>query len=204
MNQAYYPASNKKAVLWLSTYKMQIAIEGPTLGLNATQIAVEQDQCQQIIDSILDIDAKYNAYKSAVLNLKTVKKTTLKSLKKNIAYHKAAPPFNKSIGAALQINGIKPVFNPAQYRPQISVKVVGGNVQLKFKKKGVHGVNIYHRLHGNPTWQFLVRDTKSPYIHTIVLKTPGQAEHWEYKAFGIIDDEEIGLASNIVEVLYTK
>jgi hypothetical protein len=34
------------------------------------------------------------------------------------------------------------------------------------------------------------------------LQTPGQPEHWEYQLFGVIDDAEIGLASDIVEVVY--
>jgi hypothetical protein len=29
-----------------------------------------------------------------------------------------------------------------------------------------------------------------------------QPEHWEYKAFGVINDDEIGQASDIVEVVF--
>jgi len=73
---------------------------------------------------------------------------------------------------------------------------------IKFTKKGVDGININHRKKGSLTWKFLARDTKSPYDDYIELAVAGQPEHWEYQAFDVFDDEEISVASDIVEVLY--
>jgi hypothetical protein len=36
----------------------------------------------------------------------------------------------------------------------------------------------------------------------LVLATPGQPEHWEYRAFGVLNDNEIGVASDIVETIF--
>jgi hypothetical protein len=48
----------------------------------------------------------------------------------------------------------------------------------------------------------LARDSKSPYDDDIILAVVNLPEHWEYKAFGVINDDEIGQASDIVEVVF--
>ena len=75
-------------------------------------------------------------------------------------------------------------------------------VRIKFKKLGVDGINLYHRKKGTTSWLFLARATKNPFDDQIVLATAGQPEHWEYRAFGVIDDAEIGQPSDIVEMVY--
>lgn len=75
-------------------------------------------------------------------------------------------------------------------------------MRIKFSKSSTDGVNLYHRRKGQAEWSFLARDTKSPYDDHIVLSIANQPEHWEYRAYGVIDDEEIGLASDIVEVVF--
>ena len=55
---------------------------------------------------------------------------------------------------------------------------------------------------GESTWHFLARDTKSPYDDHIILAVANQPEHWEYRAFGVVDDNEIGMASDIVSVVF--
>ncbi|MGL2963602.1 hypothetical protein ACSVH2_07255 [Flavobacterium sp. RSB2_4_14] len=48
----------------------------------------------------------------------------------------------------------------------------------------------------------LTRATKSPYDFHPVLTEPNKPEHWEFRAFGVINDIEIGLASDIAEIVY--
>jgi hypothetical protein len=67
---------------------------------------------------------------------------------------------------------------------------------------GVDGVNIYRRKRGEVIWQLVTRSTRSPYEHRIQLENPAQPEHWEYRAFGVIKDVEIGQPSDIVEVIF--
>ena len=94
------------------------------------------------------------------------------------------------------------MFDKASYKAILTAEMFAGFVRLKFKKAGTDGVNIYHRKKRDATWHFLARDTKSPYDDHIVLVTPGQPEHWEYRAYGVIDDSEIGQPSDIVEVVF--
>jgi hypothetical protein len=93
-------------------------------------------------------------------------------------------------------------FDSENYKASITASIVAGCVRIKFVKNGVDGINIYNRPKGTAVWKFLARDTKSPYDDHIELATAGQPEHWEYRAFGVIDDAEIGQPSDIVEIVF--
>jgi hypothetical protein len=55
-------------------------------------------------------------------------------------------------------------------------------------------------LKGQAEWKFVARDTNSPYDDHTPLAVPGAAEVREYQAFGVLNDEQIGVASDIVVV----
>ena len=106
----------------------------------------------------------------------------------------------KSSGAdaELQSSASSSEFDPSTYKPQFTVEVLGGLITLKFKKKGVDGVAIYGRLCGALGWTKLGTDTSSPYIDGRPLAVPGEPEFREYMLRGMIDDDEIGLESDVV------
>lgn len=198
----YLPQATDALYQWAQNYKAQIVIHGSALGLDPTLITKEQQLCTDLlsaIDKLRDEQAEYLAAKKVV---ETAKETSIGELRRNIAHHKTDPLMTDAIAAALLIKGVFQEFDPATYKAHITAELFAGFVRIKFTKKGADGVNIYHRKKGTINWDFLARDTKSPYDDHIVLATAGQPEHWEYRAFGIIDDSEIGLASDIVEVVF--
>jgi hypothetical protein len=202
MNQAYYPASNAAALVWLTNYKSQIAIQGALAGLTAAQIATELTYIQRLMDGINDIQTKKDALASSVANFKTIETNNLVPLKTEIARYKTSATYTPAIGQLLGVIGTNTDIDVTTYKCKFTADMFGGFIRIKFVKAGVDGVNIYHRQKGQIEWKFLARDTKSPYDDHIVIQTPGQPEHWEYQLFGVIDDQEIGLASDIVEVVY--
>lgn len=202
MNQPYYPASNAGAILWLNNYKNQIATQGPIAGLTAAQIAQQISYVQKLMDGIHDIQSKKDALSSAVASFKTIEINNLLPLKKEIVRFKTSVTFTPALGQILGVMGTASNMDTASYKCKFSATHFGGFIRIKFVKAGIDGVNIYHRKKGQIEWKFLARDTKSPYDDHITLQTPGLPEHWEYQLFGVIDDDEIGLASDIVEVVY--
>jgi hypothetical protein len=202
MNQSYLPKKDSELLVWLENYKEKIVTDGPTLGLSPTQVTDQQKFCETMQNAIVQVNTKKEELKSAVSAKNSAAETQLGSLRLAIANIKTLPNYTDAIGNELGVVGTHNDLDEATYKAEISVELFGGFVRIKFKKKGADGVNIYHRLKGSPNWVFLARDTKSPYDDHIVLTVPNQPEHWEYMAYGVLDDAQIGQPSDIVEVVY--
>ena len=64
------------------------------------------------------------------------------------------------------------------------------------------GNNFYSRLKGQTTWKKLSFDSNSPYNDYTPLAVAGVPEVREYIAYGVLNDEQIGLPSDIVNVTF--
>ena len=129
--------------------------------------------------------------------------TQISSIRTILTTLKVLPNWKSSgADAELQSSASSSEFDPSTYKPQFTVEVLGGLITLKFKKKGVDGVVIYARLSGTSGWTKLGTDTSSPYIDGRPLTVPGVPEVREYMLRGMIDDDEIGLESDVVCLTY--
>jgi hypothetical protein len=110
----------------------------------------------------------------------------------------------KSSGAdaELQASATGTPMDTGAYKPVITVEIKGGLITLEFKKKGVDALAIYARLRGTMGWTKIGIDTSSPYIDARPLAVPGVAEVREYMARGMMDDDEVGLESDVVSITY--
>jgi len=203
MSATYLPSANSDLLNWLNNYKTKIQIHGITFGYDAAKIAQLVAWCDDVITAIQQVEVKKNELKSAIDARKASNQTDLAALKADIARQKVNENFTSAIGQELGIVGHgAATFDAVNYKPVITVSITGGHVEIRFKKRGVDGLNLYHRKKGTANWDFLARTTKSPFIDVIVLAVPNQPEHWEYRAYGVKDDEEIGLPSDIVEAVF--
>ncbi len=198
----YFPKSNAQKVTWLTNFKNKIAIHGSALGLTKEQIESNQDYCDEAISKINAVEVKKTELKAAVKGRNEILKTKSVDFRTQIAHFKTSPGFAKSIGEELGVVSSSANMDKATYKAVINAKLFAGVVRIKFVKKGVDGVNIYHRKKGETTWRFLTKNSKSPYNDKIILATVGQPEHWEYRAYGVINDIEIGQPSDIVEIVF--
>ena len=202
MTTDYFPRGNAEQVTWLTNFKNKIATTGVTLGLDAPKITSLQDHCTNLIATINNVETKKTDLAAAVKAKDVSLQTDAGALRTEIARYKLLASFTASIGQDLGIVGSATTFDAASYKASITAEMYAGFVRIKFTKKGADGVNIYHRKKGEPSWHFLARDTKSPYDDHIALAVAGQPEHWEYRAYGVINDLEIGQPSDIVEIVY--
>jgi hypothetical protein len=202
MTNSFFPKSDAALVVWATNYKQKISASASVLNLTAEQVAAEISYCDDLIDAVNAVKNQKQAFKSAVDAKKTIIETKGGALRAEIARHKTAVGYSDAIGQDLSIVSVNLGFDTNAYKPKLNTELFGGYVRIKYRKNGVDGVNIYHRKKGSAAWLFLARTTKSPFDNHIVLETAGQPEHCEYRAFGVIDDSEIGQASDIVEVVY--
>lgn len=202
MKNSFFPRAESFLVVWATNYQEKIAVHATALGLSPTEVAAEVAFCQAIIDSINAANNQKNLYKAALETRDTTISFQGGELRLGIARHKMASGYTEAIGQDLGIVGSAGEFDAANYKPEINAELFGGNVRIRFRKMGVDGINIYKRQKGTSTFTFLSRATKSPFEYRPVLSESNKPEHWEYRAFGVINDVEIGIASDIVEIVF--
>jgi hypothetical protein len=202
MNTDFIPHQDAQLLLWCTNYRTQITIIGPQIGLSVEKIGLHQSYCDNMISAIVDLEAKKTATAASVNSKVQVFKQDIGNLRGEIVQVKSNPLATVDIQKKLDIAPKHKDFDGGNYKATLTVELVAGVVRIKFIKLGADGINIYHRKKGDIQWLFLVRATKSPFDDHITLATPGQPEHWEYRAFGVENDLEIGQPSNIIEIVF--
>lgn len=202
MPNNYLPSQDGALLTWLENFKTKIALRGAVVGLTPAQITDLQTKCDAMKSAIQLVITKQEEYKSAIAGKELAKQTQLGAIRTAIANLKTHAAYTAAIGTELGVVATTSDFDPATFKADIKAEIFGGFVRIKFKKGKTDGINLYHRRKGSADWAFLARDTRSPYDDHIVLETPNQPEHWEYIAYGVLDDAQIGLPSDIVEVVF--
>lgn len=199
----FIPKDDAGLANWLSNIKTKLPLYAATLGLTAAEVTDMQTNCDQLIAQIQDVEAQKTAWQSAAALKETTKKQTLAALRSTFNQAKANPAATPAMLQDLNIVGTSVPLDGSAYKPKLSVESFGGYNRVKFRKEGADGVNIYMRKKGESAWQFLARDTNSPYDDHTPLTTPGTPEVREYQAYGLVGDDQIGQASDIVSATFT-
>ena len=198
----YIPNADSEKVEWFTNLKTKIVVLGPTMGLTAAKIDEIVAHCEAIITAIQEVNKQKIMQKAAVSHKKSTLISKGTALRVLINQIKKSDGYTKAKGIDLEVIGSSKKPDNNEFMPKIIPVVLPAGVQIKFKKKGVEGINIYAYKHGDNDFQLLSRATRSPFLHKLVLQDLGQPEKWRYKAYGVIADEEIGKASNITEVVF--
>jgi len=199
----YIPSKREQRRAWLQNISekadAQVVAGGGTAPVATSLVAAA--------DAIIAAYADTDSAKTTLDGKKAVEADTegtqLATIRSILTTLKVLPNWKSSgADAQLQSSASSSQFDPSTYKPVISVELKGGLITLDFKKKGVDALAIYGRLRGTLGWTKLGTDTSSPYIDGRPLATPGVAEIREYMARGMMDDDEIGLESDIVSITY--
>ena len=200
-NTDYFPKKDTDLRTWCSNYRSRIAQDGPALGLTPTEIADQQQWCDEIIAKIDEVYQAKLAHKAATARKESTKKNNMRKLRKAAHGIKSKTNYGLSVGKGLGIiGGNKYEPEAATYKPKFKAMVIGNHVRLTYTKKGISGVEVYRMIPGHENWKNLGRDNNSPYIDLQPLKTPGVPELRRYKMIGILDDKHFGQFSDEVEV----
>ncbi len=197
----FIPRKDGSLSLWLTHFRDTLPTYQVQLGLQPADVTALQTSCTNVIDKINAVATARAAFQSAAQDKNNTKKTEVDTLRKAIARAKTESGYTQAIGEDLDIIGEDNVLDPNTYKPKLSGNSFPGYVELTFTKLGVDGVNIYARLKGETVWVKLSFDSSSPYIDNRPIQ-PNNPETREYSAIGVIDDDEFGQRSDIVEVTF--
>jgi hypothetical protein len=201
----FIPSDNDELRTWLTNLIDKVDLHGLTLGMTAAEITAFKAVLQGIIDDIDRVAADRNTWLGSAATLKTTKQTKLTKsgpVRSRINQWKGSGLLTGAMATDMDVVGTEDEFDPDTYKAAIKGEARVGFVRITFKKLGVDGLNIYERLKGQTTWKKLSFDSNSPYDDHTELVVAGTPEVREYRAIGVIDDEEIGLPSDIVSVTF--
>lgn len=199
----YIPRLRPARYLWWKTIRDTIETEGPKVGLTVAEItaikATATDQCAKMEAA----DAADNAAKGAKTSEKEatrVNQLAIRAAVRNIKTRAAYP--GSGVEGTLGLKGAESTFDPSTFKTVLTLTVLGNQVKVDFTKGECDCVAVYARLRGTLGWTKLGLDSESPYYDTRPLASPGTPEVREYMARGVINDEEIGIESDIVSVAF--
>jgi hypothetical protein len=199
----YIPSKREPRRAWLQNISEKAAAQVVAGGGTAPVATSLTAAADALIAAYAETDSAKTTYDGKKAVETDTEATQLAVIRGIFTTLKVLPNWKSSgADAQLQSSSSSSQFDPSTYKPVISVELKGGLITLDFKKKGVDALAIYGRLRGTLGWTKLGTDTSSPYIDGRPLATPGVAEIREYMARGMMDDDEIGLESDIVSITY--
>lgn len=198
----FIPSNDAEFLIWLHNYRNKTTAYATQFNIPLEDIYHFDMQINQMNTSVQEVAMQKEMMAKSVAQKNDVRKQLEAEIRREVLRFKAHKLYTEAIGQELGIVSSKKTFDPSTYKPKPKAEVSGGIVRIKFQKKGVDGVNVYSRRKGEVAWQFRARDNNSPYEERIQLENLAQPEHWEYRLIGVIKDVEIGLPSDVVEVIY--
>ena len=198
----YIPTKDNNLIPWSDNITNKIGNYADVLGFTQDDVNAVQNSCKSIDKGINGYTAANAAAKKAAREKKTMLTDSKRSLRTLFQRAKKADGYTPAIGHDLGIIGADVPFNPGTYKTVLSAKVQPGKVCISFTKKGVDGVNMYARKKGETDWVNLGFVGYSPFGDKRPLSVAGTAEVRQYMAIGVMKDAEIGLMSDIIEVVF--
>lgn len=199
----YLPKERAERKNWWLNLKTQGPTELAKINLSPTEItdivdlATEQHANMQATD---DLEAQLKAARAME---KTATLQNVPVMRLGVRNWKTRPLYASSgIEGTLLLKGAASNFDPLTFKTDLKLSIVGGHIRVDFTKDECDSIAVYCRLRGTSAWTLLGTDTRSPYYDTNPLANPNVPEVREYMGMGVIDNEEIGVPSDIVSIVF--
>lgn len=197
----YFPRNDSELLAWLSSLSKGLTTYGATLGFSDAEVKADQKICSDLVSLIQTDEQKRRDWLAAAEATKTFKQKELPALRTTIARLKTAPGYSQGIGQILGVIGsASQAIVKAEVKPALRASSQGGKIELRFTRGRLSGINVYMRKKGESTWQSLGRAARSPFVDATPVTSATGSEVREYRAYGVLRDEEVGAPSDIVVV----
>jgi len=123
-------------------------------------------------------------------------------LRKSVRQIKAHDNFGSMTAARLGVTGGRKYTPVASlYQPKFKIKAVGTYVRIDYKKKGIHGIEIFREIPGHENWRSIGTDYHSPFIDNEPEKIKGVPEIRRYRIIALVNDKHFGAYSETAEIV---
>jgi hypothetical protein len=197
----YLPRADCDLLLWHDHLVDALRTTGASLGVPASELAqliAANQTLHAHVAAVADTAAKAAA---AVADKEAYREKLAGECRALVRRLKVHANYTPGLGQSLGIVSGRPALDTATLQPRLELTADPGHVvTIAYPKAGTDGINVYGRRTGEDTWTLLGRSTRSPYIDRRAPRQPGVREEREYKAVYMLDDEEVGQASNIATI----
>jgi hypothetical protein len=181
------------AAMFAYIVQLNDAMNQYTLALTSTRRTLRTSS-QQIplsgLPSLPNIGAAPTAVNSGIFNRVTL---LVSRIKQHAAY---------TVAMGQDLGIIAPVvpFTPGTMQPNLSVRLESGFPKLKWTKGEADGVKIYVDRHDNAGFVLIKQTVKNSFLDTTPLPVNTYSVTWDYKAKYLIEDDEVGLFSQVLSI----
>lgn len=203
MAQDCIPDSYHNRLDWLTNLKTQIQTESTALHLDPARVTQINGPLTALIaayQAVIDADLALIRASGDANNLFATNREFVRDLLDEL---RGNVHMTDGLRALMRINAPASHRDPATIKPTIQAGAHAGGVRVSGKKDYAELVNIYMRRKGETAWRQIATNRKRfNFEDELPLATPGVPEEREYRDRGVINDEEVGLFSDIVSVIY--
>ena len=112
-----------------------------------------------------------------------------------------APGYTPEIGTEMTILGPTQLFETDDYKPKLKCKTMPAYINITTDSAIIEYHNLYAAVTGQPL-KFIISFKGSKYDYHRLLTIPGQPESVDLQVMGVYQNEEIGIKSDTVTVIY--
>jgi hypothetical protein len=203
MTTDYIPKPCKSLRDWLQLQQDEVPKAATTIGMSADELATYQAAVTALLPIAANVVAEMEKLDELTADLQALLETQLPIIRTGVKRAKTHSGYTPGLGQHLSWVGSGSSVDPANSQPVISATAQPGKVRIEGQKPGFDAVNLYLRRKGEPDWKLVViRKAKFPFYDESPLAVAAMPEVREYRAVGVVNDEEIGLPSVAVEIVY--
>jgi hypothetical protein len=200
----YVPLSTQNIRDWSANYLAQIDAVAQRINWSGDRVGALKTALTNVSTAAQAVLDKQAALDTATGLLDNARELNIAVIRRDTANLKASPGFSEGDARTLGVFSGVDVFDPTTYKPVLTAEENRERISLMARKLGVDSLNLYVRRKGETPWRVLAQKrVRFPYLDTALPATTGAVvEEREYRAIGVIDDDEIGQPSDIVSAMW--
>jgi len=199
----YIPTSYKSLRDWLQQQQEQLPAVAATLGMTGDEQTAYLAAVNTLFSAANNVVEQMDKLDVLTADLQALQDAQLPVIRLGVKRAKTHSGYTPGIGQLLGWVRNGGSVDPAASQPSISVTVQLGKVHIDGQKPGFEAVNVYLRRKGETVWTpIAIRKRKFPLIDDTPLAVPATPEVREYRAIGVVNDEETGQPSVTAEIVF--
>ena len=183
-------------------FNTKLPAHAAALGILPAEVTSVTGILTDHITSFTNSIAKKAESKAAVHDNLAKKALALDEFRRIAKKIKASTGYTEAIGEELGIIG--PDVAPSDYRtvqPKLKGDISGEVVHIYFDKFDLEGLKLFSQRGAETDYTFLANDTHSPYTDSRKKLDLSKPEERRYYAYYTMDEDEVGLKSDILTIV---